>query len=166
MALDGRFGDHHAVMYRLHLDHILHLEETLKQLDAQFEKMMRPFQPAVSLLATIPGVAALSAWAVICEISASPADLLPHGRAAGLPDRDLPRQPGVRRQALLRETPAREQAPAARPGRVRLGRRPPRGLPQVALPPARDARLQVIHASANRLPFAVENGPRLGALIV
>ena len=26
MALEGRFGDHHALMCRLHLDHIAHLE--------------------------------------------------------------------------------------------------------------------------------------------
>lgn len=77
VALEGRFGDHHAVMCRLHLDHIRHLEKTLKQLDARIEKMMQPFQSAVSLLVTVPGVAALSAWAVISEISASPADYFP-----------------------------------------------------------------------------------------
>ena len=26
MALEGRFGDHHALMCRLHLDHIGHLD--------------------------------------------------------------------------------------------------------------------------------------------
>jgi transposase len=77
MALEGRFGDHHAVMCRLHLDHIRHLQKTLEQLDAQLEKMMRPFQSAVSLLVTVPGIAELSAWAVISEISPRPADYFP-----------------------------------------------------------------------------------------
>jgi transposase len=77
MALEGRFGDHHALMCRLHLDHIRHLERMLADLDAQTEAMMRPFKAAVSLLVTVPGVAALSAWAVISEISASPAQYFP-----------------------------------------------------------------------------------------
>jgi hypothetical protein len=33
MALEGRFGDHHALMCRLHLDHIDHLEAMLARLD-------------------------------------------------------------------------------------------------------------------------------------
>jgi transposase len=37
MALEGRFGDHHALMCRLHLDHIDHLEAMLARLDAQIE---------------------------------------------------------------------------------------------------------------------------------
>src|SRR5213076_1447506 len=44
MALEGRFGDHHAVMCRLHLDHIDHLEAMLARLDAQIEAMMTPFR--------------------------------------------------------------------------------------------------------------------------
>ena len=44
MALEGRFGDHHALMCRLHLDHIDHLEAMIARLDAQIEAMMAPFQ--------------------------------------------------------------------------------------------------------------------------
>ena len=44
MALEGRFGDHHALMCRLHLDHIDHLEAMIARLDAQIEAMMTPFQ--------------------------------------------------------------------------------------------------------------------------
>src|SRR6202008_3210390 len=60
MALEGRFDDHHALMCRLHLDHIDHLEAMLGKLDAQIEAMMEPFRAAVGLLMTIPGIAALS----------------------------------------------------------------------------------------------------------
>src|SRR5206468_6443187 len=35
MALEGRFGEHHALMCRLHLDHTGHLEAMIKRLDAQ-----------------------------------------------------------------------------------------------------------------------------------
>jgi transposase len=40
LALRGRFGDHHALMCRLHLDQIDHLEAMLARLDAQIEAMM------------------------------------------------------------------------------------------------------------------------------
>jgi hypothetical protein len=42
MALEGRFGEHHALMCRLHLDHIDHLEAMIAKLDAQIEAMMAP----------------------------------------------------------------------------------------------------------------------------
>ena len=47
MALEGRFGDHHALMcLGLHLDHIDHLEAMLARLDARIEAMMTPFRAA------------------------------------------------------------------------------------------------------------------------
>ena len=41
MALEGRFGDHHALMCRLHLDHIDHLQAMTDRLDAQIETMKK-----------------------------------------------------------------------------------------------------------------------------
>jgi transposase len=46
MALEGRFGEPHALMCRLHLDHIDHLEAMIATLEAQIEAMMVPFAPA------------------------------------------------------------------------------------------------------------------------
>jgi transposase len=40
MALEGRFGEHHAMLCRLHLDHLDHLDGMIAKLDAQVEKMM------------------------------------------------------------------------------------------------------------------------------
>lgn len=77
MALEGRFGNHHAVMCRLHLDHIDHLEAMLARLDAQIEAMMAPFRAARDLLTTIPGIGPLSAAAVISEIGAGVKDYFP-----------------------------------------------------------------------------------------
>jgi transposase len=56
MALEGRFGDHRALMCRLHLDHTGQLEAMIGRLDAQLEAMMAPFRAARDLLATTPGI--------------------------------------------------------------------------------------------------------------
>jgi transposase len=77
MALEGRFGDHHALMCRLHLDLIDHLDKTIAALDARIEAMMQPFRAARDLLMTIPGIAALSAAAVISEIGAGVREFFP-----------------------------------------------------------------------------------------
>ena len=38
MALEGRFAEHHAMLCRLHLDHMDHLEGMIAKLDAQVER--------------------------------------------------------------------------------------------------------------------------------
>ncbi len=68
LALEGRFGEHHALMCRLHLDHTDHLEAMIAKLDTQIEAMMVPFQCWRDLLTTVPGIGQLSAAAVISEI--------------------------------------------------------------------------------------------------
>ena len=70
MALEGRFSSHHALMCRLHLDHIAHLEQMIARLDAQIETMMQPYRTEQDLLATIPGIRQLAAAAIISEIGA------------------------------------------------------------------------------------------------
>jgi transposase len=77
MALEGRFGDHHALMCRLHLDHLDHLDRMIAQLDKQVEDMMQPFRAARDLLVTIPGIGPLSAAAVISEIGADVREYFP-----------------------------------------------------------------------------------------
>jgi transposase len=77
LALEGRFGDHHALMCRLHLKHIDQLQEMIDELDAQIEAMMQPFQAARDLLTTIPGLGPLSAAAVISEIGADVREFFP-----------------------------------------------------------------------------------------
>ena len=77
MALAGRFGDHHALMCRLHLDHIGHLDAMIAALDAQIEAMMAPFRAQRELLKTIPGIGPLAAAAVISEIGADVREFFP-----------------------------------------------------------------------------------------
>ena len=77
MALEGRFGDHHALMCRLHLDHIGHLDAMIAKLDAQIEAMMVPFRAQRDLLTTVPGIGMLAAAAVISEIGADVREFFP-----------------------------------------------------------------------------------------
>ena len=77
MALEGRFADHHALMCRLHLDHIDQLEAMLGKLDAQVEEMMEPFRAARELLITIPGIGPLAAAGVISETGADVREYFP-----------------------------------------------------------------------------------------
>ena len=77
IALEGRFGEHHAMLCRLHLDHIDHLQAMIAQLDARIEAMMQPFHAARDLLVTIPGIGPLSAAAVISEIGPAPREYFP-----------------------------------------------------------------------------------------
>jgi transposase len=68
LALEGRFGEHHALMCRLHLDHIGHLDAMIVKLDAQIEAMMQPFRAQRDLLIIIPGIGLLAAAAILSEI--------------------------------------------------------------------------------------------------
>jgi transposase len=68
MALEGRFGSHHALMCKLHLEHIDHLDDMIARLDAQVEQMMVPFTDRRDLLVTIPGIGLVAAAAIISEI--------------------------------------------------------------------------------------------------
>lgn len=74
VALEGRFDAHHALMCRLHLEHIDHLDDMIARLDAQVEQMMVPFARQAELLVTIPGIGPIAAAAVLAEIGASPAE--------------------------------------------------------------------------------------------
>lgn len=73
-ALQGRFDEHHAVMCRLHLDHIDHLDQMIAQLDQQVERMMVPFAAQRDLLVTIPGIGPVAAAAILAEIGPNPAE--------------------------------------------------------------------------------------------
>ena len=77
MALEGRFGEHHALMCRLHLDHIDHLDAAIARLDARIEVMMEPFQCWRDLLVTVPGIGRHAAAAVISGIGVAVKEFFP-----------------------------------------------------------------------------------------
>jgi transposase len=55
-ALKGRFGDHHALLVGLALDHLEYLEATIATLDARIDEVIAPFAVARDHLDTITGV--------------------------------------------------------------------------------------------------------------
>jgi transposase len=67
-ALDGRVEQHHRLLLRLLLSHIDFLEQTLAQLQLEIDERLRPFEEAVQLLMSIPGIQALAAAAMLAEI--------------------------------------------------------------------------------------------------
>jgi len=68
LALEGRFGDHHAVMARLHLDHIDYLDDAIDRLEQEVDKQMIPFKEEAALLETIPGVGTRVAQVIVAEV--------------------------------------------------------------------------------------------------
>ncbi|HEU4906948.1 MAG TPA: IS110 family transposase [Solirubrobacterales bacterium] len=67
-ALTGRPGPHHRFLIGLHLGQIDALAAAVAAVDAEVERDLGPFRDAVALLATIPGVAELTAEVVLSEI--------------------------------------------------------------------------------------------------
>jgi transposase len=75
-ALRGRFGDHHALLIRLCLDHLTYLEGAIAQLDERIDDLCAehtseagvPFARARDRLDTITGVGKRAAECVLAEI--------------------------------------------------------------------------------------------------
>jgi transposase len=68
MACAGRFGDHHALLARMHLDHIDHLTFMIDGLDERIEQVLAPFAQQLRLLRTIPGIGERAAQVLISEL--------------------------------------------------------------------------------------------------
>jgi transposase len=67
-ALRGRFSDHHALIVGEMLAHIDYLDESIDRLSARIAKVSAPFEWAIQLLDTIPGVNRVGAEIIIAEI--------------------------------------------------------------------------------------------------
>jgi transposase len=67
-ALRGRFDAHHALLVRLCLEHVEHLESSIVQLDRQVDEVISPFAEARDHLDTITGVGKRAAECIIAEI--------------------------------------------------------------------------------------------------
>jgi transposase len=67
-ALEGRFRAHHALMVRMHLDHVDHLSGAIERLDAEVDRVIGPFGQQVTRLVTIPGVGKRTAEVIVAEI--------------------------------------------------------------------------------------------------
>ncbi len=68
LALEGGFEAHHALLLRMHLDHVDALSASIDRLDAEVDTLMRPFMTQQDRLLTIPGIGKRTAEVVIAEI--------------------------------------------------------------------------------------------------
>jgi transposase len=66
-ALTGRFGEHHAILVRVHLDLIDGHTKALEVLTDRIEVVIAPFCSARELLVSIPGISTLVADVIIAE---------------------------------------------------------------------------------------------------
>lgn len=69
-ALTGRFTEHHAFLARVHLNLIDQHTVAFQELTARIEVVMEPFRGFHTLIATIPGIAALTADVIVAETGA------------------------------------------------------------------------------------------------
>jgi transposase len=67
-ALRGRFSDHHALLVRLALAHLEHLEGAIAALDTHIDRVLAPFAQARDRLDTITGVGKRAAECMLAEI--------------------------------------------------------------------------------------------------
>jgi transposase len=68
LALVGRFDEHHALLARMHLDHIDQLQAMETRLDREVDELMAPFAKAAELLQSVPGIGKRAAEVIISEM--------------------------------------------------------------------------------------------------
>ncbi|HEX4864989.1 MAG TPA: IS110 family transposase [Acidimicrobiales bacterium] len=67
-ALSGRFGLHHATVARQIIAHIDFLDASIAALSADIASRVAPFEQAVKVITSVPGIATLTAEMVIAEL--------------------------------------------------------------------------------------------------
>jgi transposase len=67
-ALQGRVTEHHRFLLHQMLSQIDFLEQSIAQVQTQLDRQLAPYQEAMTLLQTIPGISAVSAAAIVAEI--------------------------------------------------------------------------------------------------
>ena len=67
-ALVGRFDGHHALLLRMHLDHVDQLIAMEERLDQEVDRLMAPFAEEATRLTSIPGIGKRVAEVVVSEI--------------------------------------------------------------------------------------------------
>jgi transposase len=68
IALSGRVRDHHRFLLREHLDEWKALSSRIKRIEEEIDRRIVPFEHAVTLWQTIPGINRVTACALVAEI--------------------------------------------------------------------------------------------------
>lgn len=66
-ALAGSFGAHHAIVCRQIIDHIDFLDQSIAELNAEIAARLVPFDAAVRIVTSIPGISQTTAEVIIAE---------------------------------------------------------------------------------------------------
>ena len=69
-ALAGRFNEHHALLCASMLARIDQVDATIASLTDRIDELLDPYEAAVTLLVTIPGVSTRTAQVILAEIGA------------------------------------------------------------------------------------------------
>jgi len=69
-ALEGKVTEHHRFMLAELLNHLEYLESRIEEFSRRIEEVSRPFAPAITRVATLPGFDQRSAQNVVAEIGA------------------------------------------------------------------------------------------------
>ena len=99
-ALQGRLEDHHAFLLERMLAHVEELEADIQAVSDRIEEKIGPFERALELLDTIPGVDRRVAEVIVAETGA---DMSPYPSSPRLVGRRMSRAKRVRWQAQVRE---------------------------------------------------------------
>ena len=67
-ALDSRFREHHGFLVSQILAHVDYLDEAIGVVSGRLDEVLVPFQPAITVLLSIPGIQRRTAEVVIAEI--------------------------------------------------------------------------------------------------
>ena len=67
-AFSGRFGAHHGFLCRQIIDHLDHLDASVARLTDEIARRLAPFEPAITLLTSIPGVSRTTAEVLVAEM--------------------------------------------------------------------------------------------------
>ncbi|MCA1698831.1 MAG: IS110 family transposase [Actinobacteria bacterium] len=69
-ALSGNFGAHHAVVCRQIIDHIEFLDRSIAELTAEVTTRLVPFEAAVAIVTSVPGISRATAEVIVAETGA------------------------------------------------------------------------------------------------
>lgn len=67
-ALNGRVRTHHRKIIGMHLDHLRYLEEQIREIEKEIDRLLSPYLNIVEQLITVPGIQKDAAAVILAEI--------------------------------------------------------------------------------------------------